>query len=230
MATMSSEVPVPRTSNHSSAHGHSTILLVQWALALACIYMVLFSEESGGVASWGSLAMVAFLVTNVMIGRVHVTPTNRRSFMAIVGFIDAVLIVACLQAAGQLSLELVLLCLGIVILAVAGLRLPTIAIASVLMTVAYLLIIGLTGDESPWRAGTLLRLPVLFIAAVVYAWFVELGSASPTNAQGATSDLALQRAAIERCKQALGSGAVAAAENALIEIEQRAQALERALA
>ena len=232
MPTTLSKVLVPGASSHSSAHGpHSTILLVQWALALACIYMVLFSEESRGLASWGSLVVLAFLLTNAAIGRVDVALRNQRSFMATVGLVDAVLIVASLQVAGQLSVELVLLCLGIVILAVAGLRLPTIAIASVAMTLAYLLIVGLTGDESPWRAGTLLRLPFLFIAAVVYAWFVELGSApGPTSTSGASSDLASQRAAIERCRQALGSGATGAAERALAEIVQRAQALERALA
>lgn len=232
MSTTISEVLVPRVSDHASAHGrHSTILLVQWALALACIYMVLFSEQSRGLASWGSIVVLAFLATNVTIGRVDVATTNRRSFMVTVGLIDAVLIVASLQSAGQLSVELVLLCLGIVILAVAGLRLPTIAIASVAMTLGYLLIVGLTGGESPWRAGTLLRLPFLFIAAVVYAWFVELGSASgPTSASGATNDLLSQRAAIERCRQALGSGATGAAESALAEIEQRAHALERSIA
>jgi hypothetical protein len=206
------------------------MLLVQWALALACIYMVLFSEQSRGLAGWGSLVVIAFLVTNVAIGRVEGSVANRRSFMATVGFIDAVLIIASLQCSGQLSVELVLLCLGIVILAVAGLRLPTIAVASMAMTVTYLLIVGIT-DESPWRTGTLLRLPFLFIAAVVYAWFVEVGSAGrPSAAADASNDLASQRAAIERCRQALGSGAVGAAEKALGEIEQRTQALERALA
>jgi hypothetical protein len=229
MATTSFTALVPSVADHSPTHGgRSTMLLVQWALALACIYMVLFSEQSRGVAGWGSLVVIAFLVTNLAIGRLEGAITNRRSFMATVGFIDAVLIIASLTSAGQLSVELVLLCLGIVILAVAGLRLPTIAVASMVMTVTYLLIVGFT-DESPWRTGTLLRLPFLFIAAVVYAWFVEVGTEARSTAPDASNDLASQRAAIERCRQALGTGAMGAAEKALAEIEQRTQALERAL-
>jgi hypothetical protein len=212
-----------------SSH-HSTMLLVQWALAIACIYMVLFSEQSRGVSGWGGLVVLAFLVTNLGIGRLASSMTESRSLMVGIGLIDAVLIVASLQAAGQLSVELVLLCLGIVILAVAGLPLQTIAVASMAMTVGYLLIVVITGD-SPWQAGTLLRVPFLFIAAVVYAWFVELGSGkNQTEVSAPTIDLASQRAAIDRCRAALGSGSVGAAESALAEIEQRAQALERALA
>jgi hypothetical protein len=211
---------------------HSTILLVQWALALACTYMVLFSEQSSGIAGWGSLVVLAFLVMNLAIGRVEAAIAQSRTFMVVVGLLDAVLIVASLQASGQMSVELVLLCLGIVILAVAGLRLPTIAIASLGMMSAYMLIVVWTGDESPWHTGTLLRLPFLFTAAVVYAWFVELGSSSPApdGPSGMREDLASQLEAIERCRLALGSAETSTVESALAEIEERARSLERKLA
>jgi hypothetical protein len=231
MSLTSSAVLLSSTSDRStSSGGQSTVLLVQWALALACTYMVLFSEQSRGLAGWGSLIILVFLVMNVTIGRLDVVMTQTRPFVIGIGLADAVLIVGSLQTAGQLSIELVMLCLGIVILAIAGLRLATIAFAAMAMMLIYTLIVAFTGNETAMRSGTLLRFPFLFIAAVVYAWFVELGSSSPKGLSGAAADLASQKQAIERCRQALGSGAMSAAESALAEIEHKAQALERTLA
>jgi hypothetical protein len=233
MSFTKSAVLVPPLSDPAASQvRHSTILLVQWALALACTYMVLFSEQSRGIAGWGSFVVLAFLLMNFAIGRVDAMTAQGRTFMVVVGLLDAVLIVASLQASGQLSVELILLCLGIVILAVAGLRLPTIAIGSLGMMSAYMLIVVWTGDESPWHTGTLLRLPFLFTAAVVYAWFVELGSSTSAAAGAADvkEELASQLRAIERCRLALGSEQPSAAESALAEIEQTTRSLERKLA
>lgn len=232
MSLAKSATLVSPVGERSASQGrHSTMLLVQWALALACTYMVLFSERSHGIAGWGSSVVLAFLIMNFVIGRLDTTAVQSRSAMVTIGLLDAVLIVASLQASGQLSVELVLLCLGIVILAVAGLRLPTIAIASLGMMSVYMLIVAWTGDESPWHTGTLLRLPFLFTAAVVYAWFVEQGSAtSAADGAKAKEDLTAQLQAIERCRLALDSEQPAAAASALAEIEQCARALDRKLA
>jgi hypothetical protein len=228
--TKSVVLPSPPSGVSPSYVRHSTILLVQWALALACTYMVLFSEHSRGIAGWGSIIVVAFLLTNVVIARVDNSGAQTRAFMVGVGLADAVLIVASLYTSGQLSLELVLLCLGIVILAVAGLRLPTIAIASLGMMAAYMLVVVWAGDESPWHMGTLLRLPLLFTAAVAYAWFVELGTAGAADRMAAMrEDLSSQLQAIERCRLALGSEGSGALEHALTEIEERARSLESRL-
>ena len=229
--TKSVVLPSPSSGISPSYVRHSTILLVQWALALACTYMVLFSEHGRGIAGWGSVIVVAFLLTNVAIARVDSSTAQTRGFMAGVGLADALLIVASLYTSGQLSVELVLLCLGIVILAVAGLRLPTIAIASLGMMSAYMLVVVWAGDESPWHTGTLLRLPFLFTAAVAYAWFVELGSAGAVDRVAAMrEELGTQLQAIERCRLALGSAQAIDAEQALAEIEERARSLESQLA
>jgi hypothetical protein len=203
---------------------HPTILLVQWALALACIYMLLFSEGSRGVMGLGGVVILAFLVTNFALGRLNLPQS--RSLTIGIGLVDAVLIIASLQVAGQLSVELVLLCLGIVILSVAGLRLATIAGASLAMMFTYLVIVAWTGNESPWHAGTLLRLPFLFTAAVVYAWFVELGRAqSGSSPAPATGVRARQLEAIRRCRSALQEGTSDAVENELVELERLTESL-----
>jgi hypothetical protein len=232
MSIAKSAVLIPSASGASTSQvRHSTILLVQWALALACTYMVLFSERSSGIAGMGSIIVIAFLVMNVVIGRLDSSVAQSRTFMVAVGLLDAVLIVASLHASGQLTVQLVLLCLGIVILAVAGLSLPTIAIASLGMMSAYMLIVVWTGEENPWHMGTLLRLPFLFTAAVVYAWFVELGtSGAADHASAMREELNSQLQAIERCRLALSSAQASDAEHALAEIEDRARALESKLA
>lgn len=231
MSLTSSAALLPSSSKPSASSGeNSALLLVQWALALACIYMVLFSEESRGLAGWGSLVVLAFLGMNLVIGRLDAAVTQGRTFVIGVGLADALLIVASLQAASQLSIELVLLCLGIVILAIAGLRLATIAFAAMAMMLIYTGIVVFTGDGGGMRSGTLLRFPFLFIAAVVYAWLVEVGGFSPRRPSGVDADLTSQIEAIERCRRALASGATSAAESALAEIEHRARAIERGLA
>jgi hypothetical protein len=194
-----------------------TILHVQWALAIACSYLVLFGSESGDPNGLGPLVVAGFLATNLVIGRLPAALAERALFGVVLAAVDSALLVASLYVAGQLSAELVLFCLGILILAIAGLRIGPIALATSAYTAVYLGIVWFTGDATLWRSSVLLRVPLLFSAAIVYAWLVELGSrgaaarvtpvvSDPTSAL--LEQVAAQRAAIERCQAALGAGDV----------------------
>lgn len=201
-----------------------TILHVQWALAIACSYLVLFGSESGNPDVLGALVVVGFLATNLIVGRLPVALAERALFGVALAVVDSALIVASLYVAGQLSVELVLLCLGILILAIAGLRIGPIALATLALTALYLIIVWFTGDATLWRASVLLRVPLLFTAAIVYAWLVELGSrgaaarveqiaSNPTSVL--LDQVTVQRQAIERCQAALRAGAMNDAVSAL---------------
>jgi hypothetical protein len=83
------------------------------------------------------------------------------------------------------------------------------------------------GDTSLWRSSVLLRVPLLFTAAIVYAWLVEVGSrGAAARLASEQSDPARllrdevtgQRQAIERCTSALRAGAVQDAAAALREV------------
>lgn len=205
----------------------ATILHVQWALAIACSYLVLFGSESGDPDALGPLVVVGFLATNLLVGRLPARLAERALFGVALAAVDSALIVAALYVAGQLSVELVLLCLGILILAIAGLRIGPIALATLALTAMYLAVVWFTGDATLWRSSVLLRVPLLFSAAIVYAWLVEVGSRRATGrveqiASNPTSalldDVAAQRQAIERCQAALRAGAMHDAAGALREV------------
>jgi hypothetical protein len=216
----------------------ATILHVQWALALACAYLVLFGRESGDALGVGPLVVVGFLATNLVIGRLRPAVAEGPLFGLALAVVDALLIVASLYVAGQLSGELVLLCLGILILAIAGLRIGPIALATLALTGAYLGIVWLTGGGTLWRSSVLLRVPLLFTAAIVYAWLVEMGTPGPAAAERAEmhpaevlrDDVAVQWEAIQRCQTALRAGAMSDAQVALRDVAAQNQAIRMRVA
>lgn len=214
----------------------STILHVQWALAIACAYLVLFGHEKADPMALGPLVIVGFLATNVVVGRLSAATVESPLFGFVIAVVDALLITTSLYVAGQLSIELVLLCLGILVLAIAGLRIGPIALATLALTSVYLGIVWYTGDETLWRSSVLLRVPLLFTAAIVYAWLVELGGRS--NAAGARhaaaavdpraallDEVSTQWDAIQRCQAALRAGSAADVEAALREVAAQNQSL-----
>ncbi len=213
---------------------HDTIVMVQWALAIACAYLVLFSGASPGEVGLGALVIVAFFAANLVVGRMNQVVVNSAQGNLGIAALDTVLITASLYAAGQLSVELIVLCLGILFLAVGGLRLGGIAAASAGLTLAYALIVSVMGTESLWQTRTLLRVPFLFTAAITYAWLVEVGRSGARDAamlaDDLTRDLSAQREAITRCQGAISEGAANAAESALVEIAGRNEAMQAKLA
>ncbi len=225
------------SSSGSAKQRHDTIVLVQWALAIACAYLVLFSSGSPGDVGLGALVIVAFLASNLVVGRLRPAVVTSPQFNLGVAVFDTLLITISLYAAAQLSIELVVLCLGILIMAVAGLRLAVIAAASAGMMLVYALIVAVTGSESLWASSTLLRVPFLFTAAITYAWLVEVGRSHGAEEQPApariirelTGDLSAQRDAIARCQSAVGQGAKTTAETALLEIAVQNETMQAKL-
>ena len=53
---------------HFAGSRLATILHVQWALAIACAYLVLFGRESGDEHGLGPLVVAGFLATNLVLG------------------------------------------------------------------------------------------------------------------------------------------------------------------
>jgi len=212
----------------------ATILHVQWALAIACAYLVLFGRESGDEHGLGPLVVAGFLATNLVLGRLRPALAERPLFAVVLGTVDAALIIASLFVAGQLSIELVLLCVGILVMAIAGLSIGVIALATLALTGAYLGVVWITGGATLWRSSVLLRVPLLFTAAVVYAWLVELGSpkgaargeaAAEPSPNTLGDEIAAQWEAIARCQTALRTGALRDAEAALRQVATQNQAI-----
>lgn len=219
---------------------HDSIVLVQWALAIACAYLVIFAEGSAGALGLGGLVIVAFLAFNLIVGRLTAESLSKPQVNIGIAAGDTLLVTLSLYAANQLSLELVLLCLGILVLAIAGLKISTIAVATLAMTAIYLFVVWYSSSESLLRSGTLLRVPFLFTAAIVYAWLVEVGQHGvgankrvPARGPGGgnlSAEVSAQLDAVRRCQAAVSEGSKAAAESALVEVTARAKAIQAGLA
>jgi hypothetical protein len=201
-----------------------TIRTVRWALVIACAYLVLFSNQTSQSFGIGGIVVALFLASNLVLGRIPARIVGTPQFNVGLALTDAVLIGASLYFAAQLSVELVVLCLGVLVLAIAGLSPGAIALGTVAMAMCYLIIVWAAGTEPLWRSSILLRGPFLLSAAIVYAWLVDAGrkSRAEPGASMLASDLAamlaVQRDAIRRCQMALAEGGGPAAQSVLSEI------------
>jgi hypothetical protein len=203
----------------------TAIVMVRWALAVACAYLMIFSDTSSGVRGLGPVVIVAFLASNLVLGRLSNELVASARFAVGIAILDTLLIGASLFCAGQVSVELVVLFLGVLVLTIAGFRLGIIAAVTVALTVASLLMAGVMDSQSPlWRSSMLLRVPLLLSAAIVYAWLAEVGhkrdaAHTPTGmVEQLGRDLMLQLASIKRCQVALSEGTLSKAHSVLNEV------------
>jgi hypothetical protein len=228
---VSSEAPSPTGRMQTR---RDTIVLVRWALVIACAYLVLFSEGSSGARGLGPWVIVVFLASNLVVGRFSLEFLSTPRFVIGIGVLDSVLIGASLYCAGQMSVELLVLFLGVLVSAIAGFRSGLIAGITLGLTFASLLIVWFGGAQPLWRSSMLLRVPFLLAAALVYAWLSEAGRHLPSadgqadamrpsgyGVDALMQDLSRQLDAIKRCQTALANGSLAAAQTAMAEIAQQ---------
>lgn len=197
----------------------ATIVTVRWALILTCAYLMLLGPGSGMPQWLGPLLVAAYLASNLVLGRMQQEELSQGGMIGI-ALLDSLFIAASLWVAGQLSVELLLLCLGVLVLAIAGLSLGTIAAVTIGMSIASLLVGWVTGSERILESSVLLRVPFLLGAAMVFALLVNGGRrasavASEVVSEGMGSHLAQQNDALRRCTAALNAGSVVDAREAL---------------
>lgn len=208
-------------ANYQSARDSrpATIVTVRWALILTCAYLILLGPGSDLPQWLGPLLVAAYLASNLILGRAEVDQMGQGAMIGI-AVLDSLFIAASLWVAGQLSVELLLLCLGVLVMAIAGLSLGTIAAVTVGMSIASLLVGWATGSERILESTVLLRVPFLLGAAMVFALLVNAGkraAAPPSVEVGGNfgSHLAQQNDALRRCTAALNAGSVVDAREAL---------------
>jgi hypothetical protein len=216
-----------------------TIVTVRWALILTCAYLMLLGPETT-LPSWlGPLLVALYLGSNLLVGRSSGPDLSQAAKVGI-ALVDSFFIAASLLVAGQLSVELMLLCLGVLILAIAGLSLGVIASVTLGMAVASLVVGWATNSELILQSGVLLRVPFLLGAAMVFAQLVRgngsataAGAVAEVTGEGFADHVAQQNDALRRCGAALSDGSVVHAREALQDAvfhnRQMAQRLGRAL-
>jgi hypothetical protein len=217
-----------------------TIVMVRWALILTCAYLMLLGRESAGPAWLGPLLVAVFLASNLIVGRMARSYFGSQAFKIGVALMDTCFITASLWVAQQLSVQLLLLCLGVLVLAIAGLSLGVIAGVTIALSVVSVAVTWLGGSEIVWQSSVLLRVPLLLGAALVFALLVEGQGARRTREHPETADdlvdtlaahVARQHEAIRRYSAAMAESASSEARDAMEDIvlnnRQMAQKLGR---
>jgi len=217
-----------------------TIVLVRWALILTCAYLMLLGKNTAGPPWLAPLLVAAFLGSNLIVGRLARQYFSRQIFKIGVAVMDTCFIAGSLWVAQELSIELLLLCLGVLVMAIAGLRLGTIAAVTIAMSVISVAGTWISGSQIVWQSSLLLRVPFLLGAALVFALLVEgqgtrRAAAVTPNADDLldtiANHVARQHDAIRRYSAAMADGSTAAARDAMEDIvlhnRQMAQKLAR---
>jgi hypothetical protein len=150
-----------------------TIVLVRWVFIIACAYIMLFSEGQENYLGLAPAVIALFLASNLLVGRLSPETVATQGFRVGVGLLDTVLISATLVLAGQLSVEILLLFLAIMVMTIAGLELAVIARLTIVLSLGDVLLVWLTGSDSVWRSSMLLRVPFLLTAALLYGSLAE---------------------------------------------------------
>jgi hypothetical protein len=216
-----------------------TIVLVRWALILTCAYLMLLAKDTAGPMWLAPALIAAFLGSNLIVGRMARTAFAHQSFKIAVAVMDTCFIAASLWVAQQLSIELLLLCLGVLVMAIAGLRLVTIAAVAVVMSAISVAVGWLGGADIVWQSSVLLRVPFLLGAALVFAVLVQGQGTRRAPAPAVTADdlletitthVARQQEAIRRYSTAMADGATATARDAMEDIVLHNRQMDQKLA
>jgi hypothetical protein len=204
-----------------------TIVLVRWALIITCAYLMLLGKGSAGPMWLGPLLIAAFLGSNLVVGRMARTYFGLQSFKIGVAAMDTCFIAASLWVAQQLSVELLLLLLGVLVMAIAGLSLGVIATVTLAMSVTTVVASWISGTQIIWQSSVLLRVPFLLGAAMVFALLVEgQGARRATAAPESPDDLmetlaqhvTRQNEAIRRYQTAMTEGATGVGRDAMEDV------------
>jgi len=235
----SSDVLVLSPRSAGLERRRETVVMVRWALILTCAYLMLFARDTGGPGWVGPLLVAIYLGSNLAVGRIPRAYFDLQSFKIGIAVLDTIFIAASLWVAQQLSVELLLLCLGVLVLAIAGLSLGTIAGVTLALSVLSLAVAWIGGREIVWQSTMLLRVPFLLGAALVFALLVEGPSnrpraAAPENTDDLRDGLSVlvsqQNDAIRRCSVAMTEGAMSTAREALEDAVLHNRQMARALA
>jgi len=227
-------------SPHSAAleKQRETIVMVRWALILTCAYLTLFGRGTTGPAWLGPVLVAAFLGSNLAIGRMPRSYFGLQTFKIGVALMDTCFIAASLWVAQQLSVELLLLCLGVLVLAIAGLSLGIIAGVTIALSMASLIVAWWGGTQIVWQSSVLLRVPLLLGAALVFALLVEGSGGRPATSPKTTDDLldsiaahiTKQHEAIRRYSAAMAENTPSSAREAMEDIVLHNRQMEQKLA
>jgi len=149
-------------------------LLLRYTLILATTYLLLVEDGFRLPPVGVSLLLAGALASNVVLTMVHARVARSPYFDACIILVDTVWITAALLQSGKFNADFFYLYFFVVLLAAIGENLALIAVGALVVCVAYMYLLSVTGrDWSFWQSPTLIRIPFLFTAAAFYGYLVD---------------------------------------------------------
>jgi len=149
-------------------------LLLRYTLIAATAYLILIEGRLSVPPTWICLAITMALVSNVLASLLPAQILDSRYFTATIVLADTVWITAALVSSGRFETYFFLLYFFVLVLAATGERLSLVAVASVLICLAYAYVLSSSGENwSMWNSPSIIRLPFLFTSAAFYGYMVD---------------------------------------------------------
>lgn len=150
------------------------LVLLRYALIIAMAYLLLVEHESSSLPIGLILVLAIAVMSNVAITWLptHITDSTAFNASIIVG--DTAWITGTLLYSGLFHPEFFYLYFFVLFLAAIGENLGLIAVGAVLVCTGYIALLSATGHTaSLWTSQVLIRIPILFTAALFYGYLVD---------------------------------------------------------
>jgi len=149
-------------------------LLLRYTLIAATAYLLVV-EESFAVPPLGAMLLVVLaLGSNVFLTLLDSRLTASPTFDACIILVDTLWITLALIQSGHFSADFFYLYFFVLLLAAIGENLGLIALGAMMVCVAYVYLMTVTGNNwSFWNSPSLIRIPFLFTSAAFYGYLVD---------------------------------------------------------
>jgi signal transduction histidine kinase len=150
------------------------LVLLRYTFIIAVSYLLLVEHDFSSPPAGLILLILAALASNLVMSQLPARITDSTAFYAGIIIGDTVWITATLLYSGHFSAEFFYLYFFVLLLAAIGESLGLIAVGTLVVSTAYVLVLYVAGGSaSLWSPRLLIRIPFLFTAAAFYGYLVD---------------------------------------------------------
>jgi signal transduction histidine kinase len=150
------------------------LIQIQWFVTIACCYLLLFDKDKIVYHPINLFLLLAPLGSILLFLRLPPTAFNNHSFPQTMAVLDTVLLCTAIVFNSQSPWDLVLVFFFGIFIAAMGENLVLIIVGCLVLSVVSVFIVPLSGKgEFEFDSATLLRVPLLFGASVVYGYLSD---------------------------------------------------------
>lgn len=171
-----------------------TLLALQWLIALASSYLLLFKKGEAVEDPWAFSLILLFLISILALNRLSRSAFDHRLFAPTLVVVDTILISAAIRLNRDSPWDLFLIFFFGLFIAATGENLIKIVAGCLLISIVAVIINPISGmDPSRLDADFLFRIPFLFGVSILYGYLAEQARREKAKAQKAEETERLKR-------------------------------------